>query len=396
MSKIKLLQVFNQYLERGGEEKSVDRIFKHGSDLFVFKRYLVNSSKWSGKNAPNKLNQLVKFFHNKDTIIDLKKYGDCDALVVHNVFPVISPSLYKYAYREKIPVIQYIHNFRPFSVGASFWVNDKVCADGLKGRHWKEIKAGSWQSSVIKSFLMSLALKKFTKSKYFEQVTSWIAISGFMKETFIEAGVPEEKIFLLRHSWDALEKLPIIEDGKYYLLLARLIPEKGIRECLEAWKKLSQQPNCPKLVIAGVGLLQKEVEEADKNYSSIEYVGFVDKNRKSELIANCRALIVPSVWWEPLGLVTYEAYDYAKPVIAAAVGGLKETVEEGVTGFHHIPGNIDSIANSVCQMEQLSSADRVKMGQSGRKWLLEKASPERWKNDFQMIVNKTIRNHQNE
>ncbi len=46
-------------------------------------------------------------------------------------------------------------------------------------------------------------------------------------------------------------------------------------------------------------------------------------------------MLAPSVWWEPLGLVTYEAYDYGKPMLAARSGGLSETVVAGLTGFLH-------------------------------------------------------------
>jgi glycosyltransferase involved in cell wall biosynthesis len=53
-------------------------------------------------------------------------------------------------------------------------------------------------------------------------------------------------------------------------------------------------------------------------------------------------------------LVVYEAYEHAKPVLAARSGGLTETVVEG------------------------------------RRWLLRQASPEAWRTDFNKILREAV------
>jgi glycosyltransferase involved in cell wall biosynthesis len=45
------------------------------------------------------------------------------------------------------------------------------------------------------------------------------------------------------------------------------------------------------------------------------------------------ALVVPSIWAEPLGLVAIEAIVHGVPVIASATGGLAELVQERVSGL---------------------------------------------------------------
>ncbi|NIP95587.1 MAG: glycosyltransferase family 4 protein, partial [Akkermansiaceae bacterium] len=94
----------------------------------------------------------------------------------------------------------------------------------------------------------------------------------------------------------------------------------------------------------------------------------------------------PSVWWEPLGLVTYESYDAAKPMLAAASGGLTETVKDGETGLLHQPGDAASLADSVRKMEGRDEEQRREMGRRGRNWLLSEASPARWKRRFSEIL----------
>jgi glycosyltransferase involved in cell wall biosynthesis len=119
---------------------------------------------------------------------------------------------------------------------------------------------------------------------------------------------------------------------------------------------------------------------------SVVCVGFVEGQAKSDLLHGCRALIAPSIWWEPLGLIVYEAYDYGRPVLVSASGGLKETVVEGETGYLHEAGYADALAADVEKMEQLGVEGRVKMGENGRRWLLENASPAEWLERFTEIL----------
>jgi glycosyltransferase involved in cell wall biosynthesis len=89
-----------------------------------------------------------------------------------------------------------------------------------------------------------------------------------------------------------------------------------------------------------------------------------------------------------LGLVTCEAYDHSKPVLAAASGGLTETVVDGVTGFLHEPGNLNEIVSDVIVMENLPAEKRAAMGQAGRRWLVENAGSDAWKKKFAAILDK--------
>lgn len=384
MSPRKILQVFNRYQGRGGEEISVDQIYSHASRVFEVERYIRDSADWSGPNAPGRLVQLRKLFYNKQTLKDLDQYSRPDVVLTHNLYPVISPALFDYCRANNLPVIQFIHNFRPFSVGGSCWTKAGVCDDALRGNLWPEIWASSWQESKLKSMIMALMLKRLLTSGRLEQVKCWIGVSDFMRDKFIEAGLPKDRVVSLRCSWDAMREVPDTCDDGYYLMLARLVPEKGITTCLEAWEAMPKDG--PKLIIGGDGPLSQKVRQAANRCERIEYVGFVDKEKKADLLRRCRAVLAPSVWWEPLGLVTYEAYDYQKPMLAAASGGLAETVQDGVTGFLHKPGDILSLTSSVMKTELLSCAERHEFGVAGREWLLINASPERWKKSFEEII----------
>jgi glycosyltransferase involved in cell wall biosynthesis len=159
---------------------------------------------------------------------------------------------------------------------------------------------------------------------------------------------------------------------------------------LEAWKILEKRLGkaCPRLVIAGSGPAETAVHAMVNRMNSVVCVGFVEGRTKEDLLHGCRALVAPSIWWEPLGLIVYEAYDYGRPVLAAASGGLKETVTDGVTGFLHEPGDAEDLADDVMRMEEAGTRGRLDMGIAGRQWLLDHACPDTWLTRFTGILNK--------
>ena len=393
----KVLQVFNRYRQRGGEEKSAERIFRHAGKAFEVDRLWWDSRDWDEPGGPGKLGQVRRMFCNEDTATALRERiekFEPDLLLCHNLYPVGSPSVYREALAAGVPVLQYVHNFRPFSVGGSLWTGRRVAEESLEGNYWAEIRAGSWQGSILKSGLFALALKRLHRSGWLEAIKGWIGISDFMRDALLRAGLPDEKVFALRHSWDCREEEPEDRDEGYYLYLARLVREKGVRTLLESWERLERTmgDSTPVLKIGGTGVEEHMVRAAASRSKKVQYLGYVDGSNKDDLVAGCRAMLAPSVWWEPLGLVTYEAYDHGKPMLASASGGLTETVEHGVTGMLYESANPAAIAEAVETMETMSRGQRRKMGLAGREWLKREADPELWKRSFESIVSRvTVR-----
>jgi len=390
---MRFLQLFNEYTQPGGEEKSVERIFRAVSSRHQVTKFRVSSAEWSGHGAPSKLQQVrLTWFHAAvaDRAVAVSQREQCDAWIVHNAFPVLSPAIYERAFRHNIPIIQFLHNFRPFSVGGTLWFAGKNHPEVLlPGGIWKEVVAGGWQESRLKSLILGTSLAKLRRSGWLDSIHAWVGISDFVRDRFVEAGVPSERAFSLRHSWDITPRSPAVgagDDGSF-LFLGRLVEEKGIRVLLDAWRLLTQSRagEVPRLLIGGDGPLRAEVEEAARRNPAIQFLGHVTGREKQRRIASCRAMLAPSVWWEPLGLVTYEAYDQGKPMLAAASGGLTETVSHGQTGFLHAPGQAHELAEHV----QRLACDPVlarQLGESGREWLEQNASHEAWIKRFEDLT----------
>ena len=208
---------------------------------------------------------------------------------------------------------------------------------------------------------------------------------------FIAAGLPAERVFTLYHSWELKNAEASFPEGDYYLFLGRLMEAKGVKQLAGAWDILARQggAQAPRLIIAGDGPLADWVKAAQARNPRIEYRGYVKGEEKDRLIAGCRAVVQPSICAEALSLVIYEAYDYGKPVLVAASGGMPELVS-AETGLIHTPGVAEELAAQVRQMEGLPKQERQKMGQVGRRWLLANTDRARWKKEFYAIVERTL------
>ena len=169
-----------------------------------------------------------------------------------------------------------------------------------------------------------------------------------------------------------------------------MVPEKGIHFLLDQWAAHSEWPQ---LIIAGTGPLQAEVESRAANLPHVRYVGEVKGGAKTLFLAGCLATVVPSEWWEVLGLVVFESYAHDKPVIASRTGGLGEIVKDGVTGFQFTPSDAASFQHAMTRLLTTPASDRHLMGQRGRLWANEHTHPERWKQHYAAITRTAVAPH---
>ncbi len=388
---LSILDVFNRYRLYGGEEFAAENIRALLASRHQVQTCEFSSNDWTGPGAPGPASQAWRFFYNPDSRRKFETALDesrADVAIFHNIFPVGSPSLYHAAKRRKVPVMQFLHNYRPFAIG-SLYANGKIQPDSLHGHHFRAVMDGVWMGSRVRSAMMAVLLKLLRRSGWMDSVKMWVAISDFMRERLIEAGaVDAKRIVTLRHSWNALPETPEKHDAGYYLFLGRLIEEKGIQPLLTAWDALHQKLGkaTPRLHIAGDGPLAGLVAQHARSNPFICALGNVGGQAKADQLLRCRAVVIPSVWWEPLGLVTYEAYDYAKPVLAARSGGLTETVQHDSTGFLHTPGDAEALVQDVLNLEAMSPTHRAGFGTSGRHWLRQETDPTLWLRRFDEIA----------
>lgn len=117
-----------------------------------------------------------------------------------------------------------------------------------------------------------------------------------------------------------------VEKDNYFLFIGRIISTKGIHIMIQLAKSMGFR-----LVIAGQGSLDDIGEK--QLPSNIEYIGYVDLDKRKKLLAGAKALLLPTIYVEPFGGVTIEAMLSGTPVITTDWGAFPETVLHGITGY---------------------------------------------------------------
>ena len=123
------------------------------------------------------------------------------------------------------------------------------------------------------------------------------------------------------------KKYGLVKDS-YMLFLGRLVPEKGIRYLIEAFKNVETKK---KLVIAGgssdTDSFEKELKEMAKDDDRIIFTGFVQGNELNELCSNAYIYILPSDL-EGMPLSLLEAMSYGNCCLVSDILECAEVVED--------------------------------------------------------------------
>ncbi len=154
------------------------------------------------------------------------------------------------------------------------------------------------------------------------------------------------------------------------LALGRLVPRKGVEDVLAA---LAAIPDAELVVVGGPDPADLATDAAASRLRQVAaengvsdrtlLLGRVPHSELPELIRSCD-VVLAAPWYEPFGIVPLEAMACGVPVVATAVGGMKDTVIEGVTGSLVPPGRPQELAAAVRAL-LADDRKRIDMGNAG-------------------------------
>ncbi|OON73429.1 glycogen synthase [Streptomyces tsukubensis] len=195
------------------------------------------------------------------------------------------------------------------------------------------------------------ALSSWAERTAYEAADAVIAVSSGMRADILGCypAVDPAKVHVVHNgidpalyradpATDVLERLGIAQDRPYVLFVGRITRQKGVPHLLRAARELD--PAAQLVLCAGA----PDTPETER-----EFRGLVDELRSTregvfwipemlprhdviQLLTHARVFACPSVY-EPLGIVNLEAMACGTAVVASAVGGIPEVVEDEVTGI---------------------------------------------------------------
>jgi glycosyltransferase involved in cell wall biosynthesis len=255
-----------------------------------------------------------------------------------------------------------MHEYGLICPKGTFVYHDGVCT-GPKVS--KCVTCASGQYGVIRSTALTTGLAAMRPLR--NRVDRYIAVSSAVAKACTpligQAQRPIDVIppFLYDESFlteDAGRPafVPALDD--YVMFAGALGPHKGIDVLLDAWAGL--EADVPLVII---GLRRHDTpREFPDGVIVVENIAHEDVLRAWR---HCAFAVVPSRWPDPCPLVALEAMAVGKPVIASAVGGLPDLVEDHRSGLLVPPGDSDALRSGILRL-WADPALRSEMGDAGR------------------------------
>lgn len=294
-----------------------------------------------------------------------------DLAHVHNVFPLISPSLYRALGDAKVPIVQTVHNYRLLCPNALFFTHGEICERCKHGRTWHAVRLRCYRDSHALSAIYALAVGLHRRRGTFGRIDRFLALSAFAAGKLVESGltVPERVRvlgnFLPLPLPAPANRAPRGDDEPYALFLGRLTEEKGIHLLADAFAGV---PGL-RLRIAGdgpeAGALSQRLA-ALAGAGNVETLGYRGGGAKWELLRHAAFTVIPSLWaegWLPFSAL--ESLACGVPVLIAGHGDLPESVRAEGVGATFAPGDAADLRRRALELAR-DPAGRREMGARGR------------------------------
>lgn len=361
---LSILVVHNRYQRRGGEDSVVNAEVELLQTMGMHVTTMVHDSR-----DPVQLRALVKrpdrLMFNDQAYAEARsniRSQNIDLIHCHNLFPLLSTSVYAAALAENIPIVQTVHNYRMGCLNGLLLHNGKICERCRPGHHAPGVALGCYRGSHMQSLAFGITQTMNYRRGVWHQPTVYVAPGQLMRAKLMSWGIPEERIVFKPH-FVPHDPGPRTAVGNYALFVGRLAPEKGVELLIDVWSNERLR-----LVIVGDGPLRAQLEQRvrDRGLRNVHFVGYQQREAVSTFLRHARFLVMPSLWLETFGMVVIEAYAHSVPVLATRLGTMADIVRDGTTGLLFARNSQHDLSDKLCELER-DTARVMEMSRAARR-----------------------------
>lgn len=142
------------------------------------------------------------------------------------------------------------------------------------------------------------------------------------------------------------------EQEQIVLFVGRMVREKGVQVLLDAAPRILSERPGTQFLLVGTGYYLEDLKKQAWQMGigeNVHFLGYVGDTELLQLYKIADAVCIPSLY-EPFGIVALEGMAAKVPVVTSDVGGLKDFVENGVTGVTTYAGDPASLAWGLLQV----------------------------------------------
>jgi len=287
---MRILIAHNHYQQAGGEDtvaQSEYNLLKDfGHEVYYYQSY---NRDIESTSIPGKISILFKALWSKSSYSHMRmviREFKPDIVHFHNIFFILTPSVYKACRDEGVPVVQSLHNFRLICPNGLFLRDGKICEDCAKEKNFRKsiIYRCYKESRAITLILAAIISYHWARKTWLKMIDVYVMATEFGREKYIRSGLEADKI-IVKPNIIYPNILKKDRDNGYALYAGRLSQEKGIEVLLLAWKKIKGF----RLKIVGAGHLLNNLKEfvVNEGIENVEFLGFLPKKRLYSIYARC-------------------------------------------------------------------------------------------------------------
>lgn len=327
---MRILQLHARYRIEAGEDSVVDNeaaALEAGGHVV---RQLVVANPTDTVRA---IGELARSLHNRPVAATVRRTiadFEPDVVHVHNTWFALSSSAVLAAAASGTPVVMTLHNYRLGCLSADLFRDGAVCTACVGRSPWRGVAHGCYRDSRLQSALQAteVAVTR-TRGILDRSVQRFIAPSQFMADRLIEIGVPGERLVVKGHfSSDPGPRPTPPSQSQSIVSVGRFAMGKGLDTLVDAWPRVD--PTLGRsLALIGDGPL------AVRAPSGVDVPGWLPRTEVTARLLRARALVMPSEWYEPFGMVLIEAMSAGLPIVATTAAAARSIV--GVGGLLAVP-----------------------------------------------------------
>ena len=297
-----------------------------------------------------------------------------DLVHLHSYFKRLTPAILPEIRRRNIPMVQTLHEYRAVCPISTLYRAGMLCTECKDRRYRNVLRHRCADGSLAKSAWNFAEMNLSDRLGHKRDIARYITVSNYQRDMLIAMGMDERKLVTVHHPVDLPpERSAVDAKPGHVLFFGRLETPKGADLLLDIAAKLPSE----RLVIVGDGSRRDDLAQAarDLALSNVEFRGVLYGDTLAAAIDGAACVIVPSLWPEAFGLTCVEALARAVPVVASAIGGMLDTVRDGVDGFLVPPGDVSAMADRVRRLVSDPALAR-RMGLAGRARMADEFSAE--------------------
>lgn len=332
---MRVLLIHNYYQQRGGEdvifEQEVDLLRENG---IAVETLIFTNEQFDGTMLGNARSAMQSFFNwqsAKRLDLAIRQFRP-DVVHIHNLFYTASAAVIWAAKKRGIPVVMTLHNYRLVCVNGLLMREEEIPCEQCLTRlvALPGVRHACFRGSSVQSAHLSAITLLHKLTGIWQRVDRFLVVTDFARQKMLRSSLtlrPDQLSVKPNFVADAGYVKPIDRED-FFLYVGRLTFEKGIGVLLDAARMADFS-----IDIIGDGPLVAEVIQSSEHTPAIRYRGQQPRQIVLEALKRCRALIVPSLWYEGLPTVILEAFATGTPIICSDQQNLNEIVKDNYSGL---------------------------------------------------------------